>query len=136
METGRLRVREQAPDQRAGEPAASTGLPPEVRGLRLEYLSPFVCINGQLSGQKTSPWSGGRPNRPAPILVIGPCEGQGDLLAKDVTIFGAVVGTHDGSRQSGDSAGGIPQRDIVSPRIALQEDADFYGRGEMKPIGH
>jgi cytoskeletal protein CcmA (bactofilin family) len=74
----------------------------------------------------------GRIDLPEHVLVVGPnATVQADLIAKDVIIFGKVVGKVIAGQTAELRHGGSLEGDLQGARIAIQEGAFYCGRVEM-----
>ena len=105
-------------------------------------LGKAVVIKGELSGSEDLALYGqmeGSIRLPDHTLTIGPhAEIKAQISVKAVVILGAVTGHVTAGEEGRDSANWLPDRDIVSPRLAIADGGCLRGRVEMpqSDLGH
>ena len=131
-ETKRPNVTQEHP---ASVPAAPQHRPAEVREVRVATLGSSVFIKGMLSGSEDLTVDGrveGRIDLPEHTLTIGPNANiTADIVAKFVTVFGAVKGNVTAHDRLDIRRGAAVEGEVTCMRISIQEDAAFVGKVSM-----
>ena len=98
-------------------------------------LGSSVFVRGELAGSEDVTVDGrveGRIDLPDHALTIGPNANiQADIVAKVVTVFGAVVGGVTAREKVDIRLGGSLKGHVVCACIAMQEGAHLSGRVQM-----
>ena len=127
------RTSQPQPPPAPSEPFGST--PISRSESRKACIGRFVTIKGQISGSEDLTVDGqfeGCIDLPDHTLVVGPNAAiQADIVAKDVIIFGTVVGKVTARQMAELRQGSSLEGDLVGTRIAIQDGAFYTGRVEM-----
>ena len=128
----------------ATQPGVIPGAPErranEAKETRLANIGSSVFVKGNVAASEDLMVDGrveGRIDLPDHALTIGPNANiQADIVAKVVTVFGAVVGGISASDRVDIRRGGSLDGNLSCTRIAIQDGAHFCGRvdtGNRKP---
>jgi len=126
--------------QPAVNPVKSEGLVKDAKEISQANIGISVFVKGELTASEDLMVDGrveGRIDLPDHALTIGPNANiQADIIARVVTVFGAVVGGITARDKVDIRRGGSLNGDLSCTRIAIQEGAHFCGRvdtGTRKP---
>jgi len=109
--------------------------PTEAKEARVATLGSSILINGTLTGSEDLTVDGrveGRTELPDHALTIGPnATITAEILAKVVTVFGAVKGNVTAHDSLDIRRGGSVEGEVTCARISIQEGAAFSGKVAM-----
>ena len=129
-----------------GAPAVSTGTPaahaPESEGRRhmeskeVVNIGKSIIIKGELNGSEDLTIEGnvdGKIELKQHVLTIGP-HGRikADVFAKGVIVLGQVTGNITASDKVDIRDAGVVDGNIIAPRIAIADGAQFRGSVDMQ----
>ena len=118
----------------AGQPTVTPGGPRanEAKEIRLANVGISVFVKGDLAASEDLMVDGrveGRIDLPDHALTIGPNANiQAEIIAKVVTVFGAVVGGITAHDRVDIRRGGSLDGNLSCTRIAIQDGAHFCGK--------
>jgi cytoskeletal protein CcmA (bactofilin family) len=109
--------------------------PNETKNGQVAALGRSVLVKGELTGSEDLTVDGrveGRIDLPDHTLVIGPnAEIRADIVAKIVTVFGAVTGGVTAREKVEIRQGGSLEGNLACASVHIQDGAQFCGKVEM-----
>jgi cytoskeletal protein CcmA (bactofilin family) len=134
-----------APAPSAGMPSPPSARGPEVESKRqmetkeVVNIGKSVVIKGELNGSEDLTVEGhveGKVQLKQHVLTVGP-NGRihAEVFAKVVVVLGQVVGNVTASDKVDIRDKGIVEGNIVAPRVAIAEGAEFRGSVDMQRKG-
>jgi cytoskeletal protein CcmA (bactofilin family) len=132
-----------APIQQAAAPSVAESAGPSLQSARRETgmvnIGKSVVIKGELEGSEDLTIEGqieGTIRLKDHVLTIGP-NGRinAQVFAKSVIVVGTVRGNITASEKVDIRDGASVDGDVVSPRVAIAEGAQFHGSVDMQRSG-
>ncbi len=131
-----------APVPSAGMPSPPSARGPEVESQRqmetkeVVNIGKSVVIKGELNGSEDLTVEGhveGKVQLKQHVLTVGP-NGRihAEVFAKVVVVLGQVVGNVTASEKVDIRDKGVVEGNIVAPRVAIAEGAEFRGSVDMQ----
>ena len=129
-----------ASSQQAMTPVESAG-PPRTseRNTGMVNIGKSIVIKGELNGSEDLTIDGhieGKIELKDNVLTIGPNgKIQAQTFAKSVIVLGTVIGNITASDKVEIRDSGSVDGDVISPRVAIAEGAQFHGSVDMQKKG-